>query len=57
MKSYLKKQSQFWPCADSFGLLQLNLRIFHGFGCWKGYTAVYLKLEFYEFWEVNHEKQ
>jgi hypothetical protein len=49
MKSYLKKQSQFWPCADSFGLLQLNLRIFNGFGCWKGYTAGYVKLEFYEY--------
>jgi hypothetical protein len=31
--------------------------LFRGLGCRKGYTIAYVKLEFYEFWEVNHEKQ
>jgi len=31
-------------------------KIFRGFGRRKGYTAVYVKLEICEFWEVNHGK-
>ena len=50
-----EKQSQFKAnCQDIISTIQEDFR---GFGCWKGYTAVYMKSEFYEFWEVNHEKQ
>jgi len=56
-----KKQSQFRYLASSGNWLQdfvsTNQKLFHGFGCRKGYTALYVKLEFYEFWEVNHENQ
>jgi len=38
-------------------LSTLIQELFHGLGCRKGYTALYMKSEFYEFWEVNHEKQ
>ena len=31
--------------------------LFHGLGYRKGYTALYVKSEFYEFWEINHGKQ
>jgi hypothetical protein len=34
-----------------------NYQLFRGFDCRKGYTALNMKSEFYEFWEVNHEKQ
>jgi len=56
-KTDLKKQSQFRYPASSFVLYQHNPKLFHGLYCRKGYTAVYVKTEFYEFWEVNHEKQ
>ena len=55
------KQSQFRYLANSTNQRQdfvsTNQILFHGLGCRKGYTALYVKLEFYEFWEVNHEKQ
>jgi hypothetical protein len=58
MEGYLKKQSQFWTRVSSLGLYQYKIpELFRGFGCWKGYTIACMKFEFYEFWEVNHEKQ
>ena len=55
------KQSQFWSRASSKNQRQdfiaMIQELFHGLSCWKGYTALYVKSEFYEFWEVNHEKQ
>jgi len=55
------KQSQFrYPVSaanqrqDFVSTIQ---ELFRGLGYWKGYTALYVKSEFYEFWAVNHEKQ
>jgi len=58
---YLKKQSQFRCPVSSTNQRQdfvsTNQILFYGLGCRKGYTALYVKSEFYEFREVNHEKQ
>jgi hypothetical protein len=46
----LKKQTQLQDYISD------NQELFRGFGCRKGYTFVYMKSVFYEFWEFNHEK-
>jgi len=55
------KQSQFRCPVSSTNhrqdFVSTNQILFHGLGCRKGYTALYVKSEFYEFREVNHEKQ
>ena len=52
------------PNKANFGFMKAHYdvmntiqELFRGLDCLKGYTALYVKLEFYEFWEVNHEKQ
>jgi len=55
------KQSQFRYTVSSTNQRQdfvtTNQELFRGLGYRKVYTVAYVKSEFYEFWEVNHEKQ